>query len=65
MERFPREQGPAPTTRRKQWREGLLKLRGCMCPECRALSPARQLAWERHVRDVQRLMSRSAGKKAI
>lgn len=61
MIRYPREQGPAPATKRKQWRKGLLMARGCMCPECRAAIPARQEAWERHMREVQR----SIGKKEI
>lgn len=61
MERLPREAGPVPTTKRVQRRRGLVALRGCMCPECRTAIPARQEAWERHIRDVKR----SIGKKEL
>lgn len=59
MSMYPREAGPAPTTKRKRRRDGLLLVSGCMCPECRAAIPARQEAWERHMRDVQRSMGKN------
>ncbi len=59
---LPREAGPAQrVSKRNAWRAGLVKVTGCMCEACRAINPARQAAWERHVRDVKRHI----GKKEI
>jgi hypothetical protein len=60
MLRYPKEAGPGPTGKRNQWREGLAKMRGCICAECRALMPERQAVWERRIKEVKRLLSRGA-----
>lgn len=54
MSLYPREQGPRPTAKRNQWRQGLERVQVCYCQECRTLNPAKQRAWERLMQETRK-----------